>query len=404
LFWFAQYIYTPFLSPYMAAVGISATIIGSIAGVYGLAQLVLRIPLSIVGRMAGSHKLVIGGGLIIVFVSCILPMFSHSWLLFFVMRALSGVASSTWISYTAYQLEGAGEQANRRMGFVMACNTGGICISQIIGTLTYSHIGINGIFIIGAAGAGLAFVLLLLTPFRKPDTKVKTGTVTGTGTGTVTDVASDPDTRGAAERGFTLQMFTEVLKNRHLWICSVLMSLAWWVMFSTNYSFTGVFAQDALSAKPIHFGLIAFTAQIASVTTSLIFGRIGKKKLPERAILTVSFIGCAVYAALTGICTSANALVALQLLGGLMVAVPNVILFANAGRELSDKQQILSMGVFQSIYSIGMTAGPAITGAFYDKTSSYPLTFLVIAGVAAVAAVMSGVFYRTGGRTVRQAK
>jgi predicted MFS family arabinose efflux permease len=342
--------------------------------------MILRIPLSIFARLAGNHKLIIGAGLIIVSVSCVLPMFSHSWVLFFIMRALSGVASSTWISYTAYQLEGAGDQANRRMGFVMACNTGGICISQVIGTLSYSRIGINGIFIIGACGAGLAFVLLLLTPFRK--------------TGTATDVVLKAGDLTAKERSFTIQMFAEVLKNRQLWICSIIMSLAWWVMFSTNYSFTGVFAQDMLGATPIHLGLIAFTAQVASVITSLTMGRLGKRKLPERVILTLSFAGCALYAALTGICTSANALVALQLLGGFMVAVPNVILFANAGRELSDKQQILSMGVFQSIYSIGMTAGPAITGVFYDRTTSYPLTFLVIAGVAVLASVMSFALYR----------
>jgi predicted MFS family arabinose efflux permease len=369
----------------MAAAGISATIVGWVAGVYGATQMILRIPLSIVGRMAGSHKLIIGAGLVVVSVSCILPMFSHSWILFFFMRALSGVASSTWISYTAYQLEGAGGEANRRMGFVIACNTGGICLSQIIGTLSYSYIGINGLFVIGAAGAGLAFLFLLATPFRK---------IKSSPSGTVAVAGTDPGGIAVNERGFSLRMFTEVLKNKHLWLCSILMSLANWVMFSTNFSFTGVFAQDVLGAKPFHFGVMAFMSQIASVAASLVMGRIGKRKLPEREILTVTLVGLGLYAGLTGFCSSIAVLVALQVLGGIMMSVPNVILFANVGRELSDKQQILSMGVFQSIYSIGMTAGPAVTGVFYDKTTSYPLTFLVLGGVALVASVIACALYR----------
>ena len=36
LFWFAQYVYIPFQTPYLTAIGISAGLIGTVVGAYGL--------------------------------------------------------------------------------------------------------------------------------------------------------------------------------------------------------------------------------------------------------------------------------------------------------------------------------------------------------------------------------
>ena len=44
LFWFAQYIFVPFLSPHLIALGITASFAGVIMGAYGVAQLVLPFP------------------------------------------------------------------------------------------------------------------------------------------------------------------------------------------------------------------------------------------------------------------------------------------------------------------------------------------------------------------------
>jgi len=395
LFWFALYVYVPFLSPYLMTIGIAATTIGLVAGVYGVSQLILRIPLGILGRIAGNHKLIIGIGLLLSCFTFILPLFSHSWVCFFITRLLAGAACSTWINYTAYMLEGAGSSANRRMGYVMACNTGGICLSQFVGMLFYEHIGINGLFIIASAASGVAFLLLLLTPFYKGGVN---GDLTGAGApdhslqGGETEIIQ----KNAGENSFSaaMTMFAEVIKNRQLWLCSIIMSLSWWVLFSTNYSFTGVYAKDVLGTSGMHLGLIAFVAQVASVATSLSLGRLGKYKLPERKILVVAFLFAAVYALLTPFCRSDNALVALQIVGGITYAIPNVLLFANAGRELSDKQQILSMGVFQSVYSFGMVFGPAITGILYDLTGSYVIAFAQIAFIALFAAFLTFLQYR----------
>jgi len=371
LFWFAQYIYTPFLNPFMQGIGITATIIGVIGGVYGVTQMVLRIPLSIGASLVSSHKPIILGGLASVILSCALPLFSHSWIVFFIMRMLAGVSSATWISYTAYQLENAGEAVNARMGLVMACNTGGICLSQLIGTALYDRVGINGLFIIGAAAAAVGGALMLLIPFHRRFEK------------------------SAEKKKFDWDVWLGVVKNKQLWICSALMSIGYWVMFSTNYGFTGVFGADVLGARTVQLGLIAFVCQVASVAVSLTFGRLKGRRLPERGLLVMAFLLFGVYCVASPWCADANALILLQILGGIAIAVPNVLLFANAGRELSATQQVLCMGVFQSIYSIGMTIGPVISGYIVDMPGGgYTAMFYVLGGVSAAGAAGSLILYK----------
>ena len=59
LFWFSQYIYNPFLSPYLLGLGISATFAGTIIGAYGFTQLVARFPLGISADCLQKHRVFI---------------------------------------------------------------------------------------------------------------------------------------------------------------------------------------------------------------------------------------------------------------------------------------------------------------------------------------------------------
>jgi predicted MFS family arabinose efflux permease len=371
LFWFGQFIYVPFLSPYMRAAGISGTLIGIIAGAYGLTQMILRIPLSIGGWKSGSHKAIIGGGLIAVFLSCLLPMFSESWIAFLAVRALSGVASASWIAYSAYVLEGAGDQANKRMGYLMAVNTSGICASQLLGTLIYGQVGLRAMFVIGMISSILAIILFALTPMKGP--------------------AAAGETR-ILEKG----SYRAVLANKNLWFCALLMAVGQLLHFSTSLSFSGVFAQEVLGASPFLLGLIVFVGQLATVVISMFYGKLERRGLTERFALTLGFVLFAVYCFIVPSLASSVPLVFTQILAGIAGSLISVVLFANAGRDFSDDRQILSMGVFQTVYSIGITGGPVLTGAILDLAhANYAPSFYVLAAFGVLGAIIGAVFYRS---------
>jgi predicted MFS family arabinose efflux permease len=379
LFWFAQYLYVPFYSPYMISLGISASVVGIVVGAYGLTQLVLRIPLSIAGNKAIGHKTIIVSGIGGIILSCVFPIFSDSWIAFLLTRALAGAASSTWISYTAYLLEGADDSANQRMGLLLAANTGGCCASHIVGTLIYGHIGMRMMFVISVCVAVLALILVLLTPFKpRADAAASSSAVNNT----------------AVKLISVNNNIACVLRNRNFWVCSVLELLVQFLIYATILGFTGVFAQEALGAGSVVLGLIAIVCQICSMVVSLVFGKLGRRKLPERGILAVAFLLTAAYCVFLPFC-DLTGVILIQIVCGIGFGIGNVIPLANAGKELDDSQQILSMGIFQTIYSIGITTGPAVTGFLFDYTEgNYSVTFTALAAVAAGGAVLTLATYK----------
>jgi MFS family permease len=370
LFWFSQYIYVPFFSPYLVTLGVSASLIGVIVGMYGFTQIALRIPLSLWGNRTGGHKIIIGGGLLCVMLSCAIPLFTDSWVGYFLVRTLAGAASSTWVSYTAYQLEAGSDGATGRMGYLFAANTGGCCVSQVIGTLCYDHIGMRALFMISVCAVAAALVLLLLTPFRK---------------------------RKAAEGGpgaVTLRDdLTSVLKNRVFWVCALIELIVQFLIYATVLGFTPVYAQ-ALGAGSLALGLIQIINQLCAVGISLSFGRLGKRRLPERGLLAASFAILAGFCFFSPYCGVAG-VVAIQVAAGVGFGIGNVIPVANAGRELTARQQILSMGFFQTIYGVGMSAGPAITGVMIERTGGeFREVFGILALVALAGMALTLAAYR----------
>jgi len=327
--------------------------------------MVLRMPVSIFGSIRGNHKVIIVGGLIVVLISCALPLFSHNWVIFLMTRALGGVAASTWVSYTAYLLEDAGPLAKQRMGYLLAANAGGICISQVTGTIVYDHGGLNSLFVIAIFAIIVAIVLVFFTPFNHDGNK------------------------NATVPAFTKKSLIEILTNKNLWFCSILMLLSSWVLFASNFTFTGIFAQEVLMADALHLGLIALVFQIASTATSMTFGRIGSRNLPEKPILAGAFCLAALCCAVITFCNLAS-LIVVQAFFGISKSTITVILFARAGRTLSDDQQLLSMGFFQSVYGIGMTLGPIVSGYIFEHSNdNFLLTFNTMVAVAVIGAVLA---------------
>jgi len=128
----------------------------------------------------------------------------------------------------------------------------------------------------------------------------------------------------------------------------------------------------------------------------MLFGKFGDRSLPEKPLLISAFSLAALCCAVITFC-NLTALIVMQAIYGIAKSTIGVILFARAGRNLSDDQQLLSMGFFQSVYGIGMTAGPVVTGFIFERSGgNFALTFYVLAAVAVIGAVCTAL---SGSRT-----
>jgi MFS family permease len=150
-FWFAQYVYIPFLTPYLFTLSMTATTVGLIVGAYGVTQLILRIPLGITVDIVRNHKLFILIGTFLAGVSSLCMMISPSPAMLFAANALSGVASSTWISFTVlYHAYYERSESTKAMGIMNLCVNAGILAAFIAGGVLFERVGIRAGFLLRA--------------------------------------------------------------------------------------------------------------------------------------------------------------------------------------------------------------------------------------------------------------
>ena len=56
MYWFSQYVYMPYQTPYLLSIGTAASLAGIIVGAYGFTQLLLRLPIGLMADRKGRHK------------------------------------------------------------------------------------------------------------------------------------------------------------------------------------------------------------------------------------------------------------------------------------------------------------------------------------------------------------
>ena len=358
LFWFAQYIFVPFLTPHLAAMGVAASLSGVILGAYGFSQLILRIPVSISEDCLGRHRLYMSCGLLAVVAGSSLPALFDSPAVYLISRTLAGVGASTWVSFTV-AFTGGYPNVKERMGRLVACNNLGILISYLVGGTLYERLGMKPLFGISACVAVIALLLLPLC---------QKGGSTGT-------------------HPFRLKDLWDVLRNRHLMLCSLMCALMQLINFATAMSFVNTYAQQR-GASGFLLSLVAIAFYVAGTAASAVYGKGYFSRMSDRAFMAMGFGTFAVYCLALPLCRNVWMILPAQLLGGMSRTLLYTQQMALCTATIRPEQKTTAVGVFQSIYSLGMTVGPIVMGWMLDFTANdYPMAFACIS-VFAIAGVI----------------
>jgi MFS family permease len=369
-FWFSQNIYTPFLPAYMSKLGIAVSMIGIIVGSNGVSQMMLRIPISIIDSRTKDYRVFITIGIIATIVGLVVPLFTESAATFLFCRAITGFSVATWVSYTAYAIEGAGKDANRRMGMLLSASTGGAVVAQLVGTLVYNGQNMRTLIIMALIAIILSFLLYLTI---------------------ATDESMHPS---HLKQKMSKGTYVNVLKSPQLICCCILAVLNYIVLCSTNQSFVTVYAQDILGASTNQIGIMAILTQLAGLIIAMVISKFGTKPLPEKRIVITAFLLFTIYCILSAVIKNPSVTVILQIPCGVAMGTLNVILLANVGRGLSAQMQGFAGGVFQSFQGFGVTIGPIIGAQLYNLFGDYQKMFIAMAGVALLGAITTLIAYR----------
>ncbi len=364
LFWGSIYAYMSFLTPFAQSVGASAGLAGLIVGSYGFVQMVLRIPVGLWSDRLRRRKPFVCAGAI---ASTLAAAGMFLWptpggLLMF--RAFAGIAAAAWVPITVlFSSYFPPQDAPAAMGKLNAFNTLGVMSASLLGAQTAQRAGHGSAFLLGAflglSALGIAVFLVENRPTQMP----------GQGAKALVGVALTPSLLAVAGLALAHQI----------------------VNMGTSGSFTQSWAKE-LGASTAMLGWLTICSGAPNMLMALLGGAyLVRRCRPSQLVLCGMAAICAAIALIPH-CKSMPGLLAAQTLQGLGSGLTMPMLMSLAIVRIPQQKRGVAMGVFQSIYALGMFIGPVLSGRLAE---AMPLrsTFFVMTALAGAMLALGGAYF-----------
>lgn len=365
LFWFAQYVYIPFQTPYLTILNISTTFIGIIVGAYGVSQMLFRLPVGMMADTVNKHKYFILAGCVSSGLASIFRIVLDSGTGYLIANLFSGFASAMWISFMILYLSFySPDKQQQGTGKIMYYNYLGILIAFIASTLLYDKMGMPFLCALGVIAGLLGAVLTLFLKEEK--------------------------TQPAVAKPSVSTLFKS-LGKKTLIIFSLLTIAVKGIETTTTMSFTNQILKD-LGGSSLIIGCSSVIFMLSSVISSGIASKDICSKRPPLFWAVVGYACLIAYCVLVPIVSNIYIILVLQLLPGIPSGILFSFLTAEAMQDVQPEHKSTAMGFFQAVYAIGMTVLPIITGKIAD-TVSMAAGYLVLAAISALCILIACIYY-----------
>ena len=308
----------------------------------------LRIPVGYLSDRRGSRLPFIVIGLLANALGAVgMALFPGPFLLI-VWRGLHGVGAASFVTSSVYF---AGffhpDQATRATGLLVFMTAFSQVVISMAGGLLAERFGMPFTFWTAAVIALAGVAAMLLAGERA----------------------------ASVRRLMSVRRFGRVISIRGLLAASGIGALIQFVTFGLNISFIPIFA-DGLGATRTDLGAITTVSYLTYGFASLA-AAVGIRRFSERSFI----IGGSIFTALTILVLPAfhtvPTLLALQPVNGFARGLVFPVLMGISIKEVPEHERASAMGVFQSVYAIGMFTGPAVAGVIADAIGMTGL-FLVV--------------------------
>lgn len=355
-FWASEYCHVPYFTPYLETLGFAAAVIGFITGTYGFTQTVIRIPLGMATDATGAYKTTIVLGTVFTTLSSFILIFVTDMIPIIICRVLAGMASSSWLAFTVlYNACCRADESVQAMTGINAFNNAGKLLAFVLGMITSSlwgyRVPLVCSFLTGCAAIVCALKVEPVPMRREP---------------------------------FRVGHVFSVLKVPAVIVSAVFAAVMQFYMQGTVFSFTSAVAKS-LNASPFAIGL----ATVLYTAVQVLSARyIGHHLLKRMSAAAATSLGCGLMTA-SAVCIAFSGGMLPIYLGQLLAGVANLtlsgVLMALAIRYVPQERQSTAMGLYQSIYGVGMSLGPVAVGRLI-AAGTYRSAYLVVAGLMAAAA------------------
>lgn len=352
-----------FLAPMMLEQGIEPQTMGLIMGASGLATLLIRFPLGIISDVVKSRKIFIQ-------ISLLLPIFTWplAWLepnavTLYLAKAADGVTAATWVLYNILFIRYFDrKEAPAAVALLALAGPVGVFIGNCVGGLLIHFFDNNIAFFLSCVSGLLA--LLLTTRISDVHDAVQAPTLQACITGARRQLA-----------------------DRSVWMLGLLATIVILVPFATRDTLTPVYAEQ-LGARAGILSLLSnihliFYGIAVALCSSVFYRNIGVVKTAVVGIVlqVLSTLGIP-------FTDSMYVIYGLQALAGFSFGMAFAAFMSLSVVNTAPDEQSTRMGLFQTIYSLGMFIGPVIMGVMLQHIN-LASGYIVIAALSVVAAVMT---------------
>ncbi|MDQ1912050.1 MFS transporter [Paenibacillus sp. GD4] len=369
LFWFSMYTCVPILAAYVEYLGASHQTAGFIVGMYGLSQMLLRIPVGVISDRFHKRKIFIIFGMLFSVLAGlgILVTQEVTWIL--ILRALAGAAAATWVDFTIlFASYFKKQETTKAMGTLSFYNSLGQMLGILLGGWFADRYGWESSFLIGAA-VGMAGFIGALFLIEKVDRQAQK---------------------------ITFEGVLEVAKDRTLLTVSFLSILFQVLTFATVFGFTPVYAMS-LGATKLDMGLLTFFSTFPTALAAWFGGRHLAGRLGETGTIVLGFIMSGLFTVMIPFTSSLELLMATQALAGFGRGFTSPVLMSLSIKHMDTGKRATAMGFYQAIYGLGMFGGPLIMGLAGDWLS-LEAGFLMVGILGCVTSLLAYSMLKRAGR------
>ncbi len=336
LFWASLYTYVPILPAYIERIGGSLQLVAWVVGMYGLTQLVLRIPLGVWSDRSGARKPFVVAGLVAAIVSGLGLALGPASGSLVVFRGLAGVAAATWAVFTVlFSDYYAPADSHRAMTIMQVVSGVGQIVAALLGGWVASSWGWTAPFYAGALLGVLGLACVAAVP----------------------EAAARP----RAPSRMTVVGVVSIARSRTVVGASLIAALVQCGFWATVNGFTPIYAVR-LGASSHVLGVLAMVALVPYAAAPIV----GDTWLVRRARPAhLVALGCVLAAGATFVIPFVHSigwLMLAQAIGGVGRGLIFPVLMTCTLDAVAPRERATAMSIFQATYALGMTLGPWLAG------------------------------------------
>lgn len=376
LFWFTQYVYVPYTTPFLLAQKVSADFVGLVVGFYGAIPFFTRIFVGIFSDKIGYYKPMIIVGCASAAVASLIRLYLPTGMGFLIANIISGFSSSMWMCFILFHTKTlTKENLQKGMGYVLAACNSGILLGFFASATLYEHFGMFLMCLLSVSGGTIATIISLSLK-EPPNQNINPPKVSE---------------------------LLHVAYNKRLWFFSVIGMIQQGILMGTAMSFSNEVAHS-LGASAWQIGIMTMTMTASYTASNLLSSTHTAIKIGPGILMTLSQICMALYCVLMVTVDSVYALIPIQILLGTTGGFVFSWCSAEALSQIESYRRSTALGIFQSMFAIGMTAVPIVAGYLFAKTSSLNSAFFFQALLAIAGALATAIYYARRRHHKRTAK